>query len=263
VAKGFHQQLGIDHNETHSPVIKPTTVRTVLSIAIYTGWSVQQIDIQNAFLHGNLSKEVYMIQPPGFQHPQFLNHVCKLQKAIYGLKQAPRAWFSRLSSRLLDLDFHSSKSDTSLFICRNSLFPIYVDDNIITSSSNQAINKLLYNLKSDFAVKQLSPLKFFLGIEVIPSPNGVLLSQQRYIKDILSHTKMLDAKPVNTLMASSTSLLAHEGEPFPDHTLFRSTIGALQYLSITRPDIAFTVNKLSQFMHKPTQTHWQYVKRLL
>uniref|UniRef100_A0A2N9IC28 Reverse transcriptase Ty1/copia-type domain-containing protein n=1 Tax=Fagus sylvatica TaxID=28930 RepID=A0A2N9IC28_FAGSY len=160
-----------------------------------------------------------------------------------------------------------SKSDTSLFICRNSLYTIYVliymDDIIITSSSNQAIDKLLYNLKSNFTMKQLGPLKFFLGIEVIPNPNGVLLSQQHYIKDILSRTKMLDEKPVNTPMVSSTSLSAHEGEPFPDHTLFRSTVGALQYLSITRPDIVFAVNKLSQFMHKPTQTHWQSVKRLL
>jgi hypothetical protein len=208
-----------------------------------------------------------MMQPPGFQHPQFLNHVCKLQKAIYGLKQVPRAWFSQLSSRLFDLGFHSSKSDTSLFICRNSLYTIYVliyvDDIIITSSSNQAIDTLLSNLKSDFAVKQLGPLKFFLGIEVLNSPNGVLLSQQCYIKDILSCTKMLVVKPVHTPMASSTSLSAHEGEPFSDHTLFRNTVGALQYLSITRPDIAFAVNKLSHFMYKPTQTHWQSMKRLL
>uniref|UniRef100_A0A2N9F539 Reverse transcriptase Ty1/copia-type domain-containing protein n=1 Tax=Fagus sylvatica TaxID=28930 RepID=A0A2N9F539_FAGSY len=96
-----------------------------------------------------------------------------------------------------------------------------------------------------------------------PLPNGFLLSQQRYIKDILSRTKMIDAKPMSTPMASSTNLSAYEGEPFSDHTLFRSTVGALQYLSITRPDIAFTVNKLSQFMHKPTQPHWQSVKRLL
>jgi hypothetical protein len=267
VAKGFHQQFGVNYEETYSPVIKPTTVRTVLSIAISAGWKIHQIDIQNAFLHGTLSEEVFMQQPPGFQHPQFPNHVCKLQKAIYGLKQAPRAWFSRLSSRLIALGFHGSKSDTSLFICRTPIFTIYVliyvDDIIITSSSAPAIDTLLSNLKSDFAVKHLGPLNFFLGIEVIPTAQGVLLSQQRYIKDILSRTKMIDAKPMSTPMASSTNLSAYEGEPFSDHTLFRSTVGALQYLSITRPDIAFTVNKLSQFMHKPTQPHWQSVKRLL
>jgi hypothetical protein len=130
-----------------------------------------------------------------------------------------------------------------------------VDDIIITSSSDKVIDTLLSNLKSDFAVKQLGPLKFFLGFKVIPTTSGVLLSQQCYITDILSHTKMLEAKPVSTLMAFSTNLSAYEGKLFPNQTLFRSTVGALQYLSITSPDIAFAVNKLSQFMHKPTQTH--------
>jgi hypothetical protein len=138
-----------------------------------------------------------------------------------------------------------------------------VDDIIITSSSAPAIDTLLSNLKTDFAVKHLGPLNFFLGIEVIPTADGVILSQQRYIKDILSRTKMIEAKLVSTPMTSSTNLSAYEGEPFSDHTLFCSTVGALQYLSITRPDIAFVVNKLSQFMHKPTQPHWQFVKRLL
>ena len=91
MAKGFHQQTGIDYGETYSHVIKPTTVRTVLSLAISAGWSIQQIDIQNAFFHGILFEDVFMTQTPGFQHPQFLNYVCKLHKAIYGLKQAPRA----------------------------------------------------------------------------------------------------------------------------------------------------------------------------
>jgi hypothetical protein len=104
---------------------------------------------------------------------------------------------------------------------------------------------------------------FFLGIEVLPCPTGFLLSQHRYIVDILRRTKMLEAKPINSPMASSTHLSTFEGDLFPDPTLYRSTVGALQYLCITRPDISFCVNKLAQFMHKPTVLHWQDVKRLL
>jgi hypothetical protein len=249
VAKGFHQQSGADYDETYSPVIKPTTVRTVLSIAISSGWSLRQIDIQNAFLHGNLSEEVFMSQPPGYQHPLYPNHVCKLQRAIYGLKQAPRAWFSRLSTKLLELGFHGSRSDSSLFIYKTKSLTmyilIYVDDIIITSSQPVAIDDLLRSLTHDFAVKDLGTLNFFLGLEVISNPHGILLSQQRYIMDLLLRTKMSEAKPINTPMASTTNLSAFEGEPFPDHTLYRSTVGSLQYLALTRPDIAFTVNKLS------------------
>jgi hypothetical protein len=267
VAKGFHQQPGLDYDETYSPVIKPTTVRTVISLAISSGWSLRQIDIQNAFLHGTLTEQVFMSQPPGYQNPNYPTHVCLLQKAIYGLKQAPRAWFSRLSSRLIAFGFHGSRSDSSLFIYNKAsvimYVLIYVDDIILTGSHSAAITDLLNSLKRDFAVKDLGSLNFFLGLEVLPNADGVLLSQQRYIMDLLNRTKMSDAKPVSTPMASSTNLSAFDGEPFTDHTLFRSTVGALQYLALTRPDIAFSVNKLSQFMHKPTTLHWQSVKRLL
>jgi hypothetical protein len=267
VAKGFHQQPGVDYGETYSPVIKPTTVRTVLALAISAGWPIRQIDVNNAFLHGTISENVFMQQPPGFSHPQFPQHLCKLDKALYGLKQAPRAWFSRLSSRLIELGFHASKSDTSLFIFKSSgltiFILIYVDDIIITSSKPSAIDDLITSLTHDFGIKDLGTLNLFLGIEVVGLSGGVLLSQQRFILDILKRTKMVDAKPVSSPMSSTTSLSAFDGVTFEDPMLYRSTVGALQYLCVTRPDIAFTVNKLSQFMHNPSITHWQSVKRLL
>ena len=145
-----------------------------------------------------------MTQPPGYHHPFYPYHMCKLQKALYRLKQAPWAWFSRLSTRLIALGFHGSRSDSSLFIYKDSHMTmyvlIYVDDIIITCSKPPAIDALLHSLTVDFAVKDLSNLNFFLGVEVIPNSQGAMLSQQRYILDLLTRTKMVDAKPVTTPM---------------------------------------------------------------
>ena len=194
VAKGFHQQEGIDFTETFSPVVKHATIRTVLSLTVSRQWCIQQIDIQNAFLHGTLEEEVYMAQPQGYIHPQYPNHLCKLHKSIYGLKQAPRAWFSRLTDALQLLGFKASKADPSLFIWNNQdvqvLILIYVDDIIITSKSNTAIQHVLQQLQSDFAVKDLGNLSYFLGVEVLRSTAGMFLTQRKYIADLLKRTHM-------------------------------------------------------------------------
>lgn len=121
VAKGFKQRYGIDYEDTFCPVVKATTIRTILSIVVSRGWSMRQLYVQNAFLHGVLEEEVYMKQPPGYEDPKFPNHICKLDKALYGLKQAPRAWYSRLSTKLHELGFISSKADTSLFFYSKEL----------------------------------------------------------------------------------------------------------------------------------------------
>jgi histone deacetylase 1/2 len=126
--------------------------------------------VKNAFLHGVLEEEVYMKQPPGFESSANPNYVCMLDKALYGLKQAPRACYSRLSNKLQQLGFSPSKADTSLFLFNKSgvivYMLIYVDDIIVTSSSDQAITALLRNLNSEFALKDLGDLHYFLGIEI-------------------------------------------------------------------------------------------------
>jgi len=267
VAKGFHQQSGIDYAETYSPVIKPVTIRTVLSLAMSFGWSIKQIDVSNAFLHGFLNETVYMAQPHGFEHPQHPKSVCLLRKAIYGLKQAPRAWFSRLSNRLLELGFVASKSDSSLFLFTSAqiqlLALVYVDDILLTGSSPVALDSLIRSLSIDFPIKDLGPLSYFLGVEVTRCPEGLHLSQHRYIMDLLQKTNMMLAKPITSPMSASAPLSKFAGISLSDATLYRSTVGVLQYLAITRPDISFAVNKCSQFMQDPRDVHWTAVKRIL
>jgi hypothetical protein len=163
-------------------------VRTVLTLAITQHWPLQQLDVNNAFLNGLLTEEVYMEQPPGFEASD-KNLVCKLNKALYGLKQAPRAWFERLKATLLTFGFKSSRCDPSLFTLHTKtqciFILVYVDDIIITGNSTTAIQQLVHKLNSEFSLKDLGKLDYFLGIEVHHSPSGsLLLSQSKYIKDL-------------------------------------------------------------------------------
>jgi hypothetical protein len=215
VAKGFKQRYGIDYEDTFSPVVKMSTIRIILSIAVSKGWSMRQLDVQNAFLHGVLDEEVYMKQPPGYVDKTKPNYVCKLDKALYGLKQAPRAWYARLSNKLVTLGFHTSKADTSLFYFNKGsttvFVLVYVDDIIVVSSSSEATTGLLKELKKDFALKDLGELHYFLGMEVTKVRDGINLSQDKYAIDLLRKVNMFDCKPVSTPISTSEKLFAFVG----------------------------------------------------
>ncbi|CAH9107012.1 unnamed protein product [Cuscuta europaea] len=266
VTQGFNQQAGVDFSETFSPVVKPTTVHIVLTLAISFGWVIRQLDVKNAFLHGHLTEEVYMRQPRSFVHPHFPHHICRLRKAIYGLKQAPCAWFHRFSSFLLTHNFVCSKSDNSLFICRQGhsiiYLLLYVDDIIITGNSPSLISSFINSIASHFAMKDLGDLHFFLGVQAIRNSKGLFLSQQKYVSDSLLHFHLHTLKPVRTPLATRTSLSLTDGELLSDATEYRSMVGALQCLTLTRPDITYAVHLVSQFMHAPRTTHMFAVKRI-
>ena len=126
MAKGYSQQPGLDYEESFSPVIKSTTIRLVLEIVIARDWPIRQLDVNNAFLQGTLTEEVYMSQPPGFVDTDRPDYVCKLRKAIYGLKQAPKAWYMELKTYLLSVGFVNSYSDTSLFTRQKGKSIVYI-----------------------------------------------------------------------------------------------------------------------------------------
>ncbi|GAB2277530.1 hypothetical protein Dimus_039233 [Dionaea muscipula] len=266
VAKGYHQVDGLDFIETYSPVVKPGTIRLVLSLAVVRGWPIRYLDVKNVFLHGHLTEQVYMDQPPGFEDPVNPTHVCLLHRALYGLKQAPRAWFDHFSSFLLSSGFQCCAADPSLFVHHSPsgilILLLYVDDIILIGSSDSILSRCISSLSHEFAMKDLGPLHYFLGIQVAHVPSGLFLHQTKYSVDLLERDSMDAAKPSSTPMCTKFKS-DQPSPPYRDPHHYRSIVGALQYLTLTRPDLAFSVNYVSQFMQAPTDAYFTMVRRIL
>lgn len=229
--------------------------------------STVQLDVNNPFLNGFLDEEVYMTQPQGFEASD-PTLVCKLRKALYGLKQAPRQWFERLKQTLLQFGFRNSKCDPSLFTYTQNGAVVYllvcICGRHITGSSSSLVQQLITQLHSVFSLKQLGNLDYFLGIEVCRQPNGsIILTQSKYLGDLLAKTNMTEAKAISSPMASSCKLSKSGNDMLSDPTMYRPVVGALQYTTITWPELSFSVNKVCQFMANPLETHWTAVKGIL
>ncbi|KAJ9548882.1 hypothetical protein OSB04_021425 [Centaurea solstitialis] len=265
VAKGFNQEYGIDYEETFALVARITSVRSLLAIAATKRWPLFQMDVKNAFLNGDLSEEVYMNPPPGVSLPT--GHVCRLRKALYGLKQSPRAWFEKFSTTVLSLGFSASNYDSGLFTRTTDagtiLLLLYVDDMIITGSDSTGITLLKQSLSASFEMKDLGKLHYFLGLEVLSDSRGTYLCQAKYTSDLLSRAGITDKKVVSTPLEPNLHLTPNAGPPLKDPTLYRQLVGSLVYLTVTRPDIAYAVHIVSQFMSAPCSDHYAAVLRIL
>lgn len=268
VAKGYTQTYGIDYTDTFAPVAKINTIRVLLSLATNLNWTLQQFDVKNAFLHGELSEEVYMDLPPGCMIPERLRHkVCKLKKALYGLKQSPRAWFGRFTKAMRSFGYHQSNSDHTLFLKREhgkiTALIVYVDDIVVTGNDPDEMKALQSYLSSEFEMKDLGDLKYFLGIEVSRSDKGIFLSQRKYTLDLLEETGMSACQPADTPVEEGLKLSVETDQVPVDKKRYQRLVGRLMYLAHTRPDLAYALSIVSQFMHNPGKQHLNAVMRIL
>lgn len=181
-----------------------------MSITVSNGWSLKQLDVNNAFLQVSLTNEVYMVQPLGFVDKDNPHHICKLSKTNCGLKQAPRAWFNELSAFLFKYGFKNTTTDALLFVYKigNDIlyFLVYVNDLILIGNNNKRLAEFLHKLSHAFSLKDLGTLNYFLCVKVISIFDGLFLNQQRYILDLLDMFAMMNVKPTSTSMATTVEL---------------------------------------------------------
>lgn len=229
VPKNVHTALKDLHwlasmQEEYGALVKPATIRLVLSLDGSHHWHVHQLDVKNAFLHGNLNETVYCQQPVGFIDPSKKDHICILNKSLYGLKQAPCAWYTRFAAYIQFVGFLPIIFNSSLFVlCQGddlAYLLLYVDDIVLTTSSTQLLPKTISLLHREFSMKDIGPLHFFLGISVERSSAGFFLSQQKYAEELLDHASMASCKPATTAIDTSPKLSTASGTLLPDSSLY-------------------------------------------
>ncbi|GKC33189.1 retrovirus-related pol polyprotein from transposon TNT 1-94 [Tanacetum coccineum] len=236
VAQGYTQEEGIDYDEVFAPIARIEAIRLFLAYALFKYFVVYQMDVKSTFLYGKIEEEVYVCQPLGFEDPDFPDRVYKVEKALYGLHQAPRAWYETLSTYLLDNGFQRGKIDKTLFIKRH---------------------------KGDILLMSfMGELTFFLGLQVKQKKDGIFISQDKYVEEILKKFRFTEVKTASTPMETQKPLLKDEDGKEVDVHMYRSMIGSLMYLTSSRPDIMFAVCACARYQVNPKVSHLHAVKRI-
>jgi hypothetical protein len=265
VARGFTQRPGIDYDETYAPVVKFTTLRLILAIAAYQDMEIHQMDVKTAFLNGKIDTEIYMKLPPGVQ-----GTYVKLKRSIYGLKQSPRLWNKVIDTYLKKQGFTASPYDSALYIRiyldKIEIIALYVDDITICTANKERMKQIKDGLSKEFDMDDMGELHYILGIEVTRNreQRTIALGQPKYIDDIINRFDLNNAHTVNTPMDLNIRLFTDKNEKPVNQKEYQSIVGSLMYLMIgTRPDIAFAVSKLSQFLINPSTSHRTAAIRVL
>ncbi|GJR56290.1 putative ribonuclease H-like domain-containing protein [Tanacetum coccineum] len=243
VAQGHRQEEGIDYEEVFAPVARIEAIRLFLAYASFMGFLVYQMDVKSAFLYGTIEEEVYVTQPPGFKDPDHPDKVYKVVKALYGLHQAPRAWYETLANYLLSNRFKRGKIDQTLFIKKQKgdilLVQVYVDDIIFGSTNKELCTGFEKLMKDKFQMSSMGELTFFLGLQVQQKEDGIFISQDKYVAEILNKFNYSDVKSASTPVDLEKPLVKDGDVDDVDVHLYRSMIGSLMYLTASRPDIMF------------------------
>ncbi|GJR43006.1 putative ribonuclease H-like domain-containing protein [Tanacetum coccineum] len=246
VAQGHRQEEGIDYNKVFAPVAR--------------------IEAISAFLYGTIDEEVYVSQPPGFVDPDHPKKVYKVVKALYGLHQAPRAWYATLSTFLEEHGYRRGTIDKTLFIKKDKkdimLVQVYVDDIIFGSTRKSWCDEFEALMKGRFQMSSMGELIFFLGLQVKQKTDGIFISQDKYVADMLKKFDLASVKTAITPMETKMALTKDEEADDVDVHLYRSMIGSLMYLTASRPDIMFAVCVCSRFQVTPKTSHLNAVKRI-
>nr|GEY23844.1 putative ribonuclease H-like domain-containing protein [Tanacetum cinerariifolium] len=263
---GTKQEDGIDYDEVFAPVARIEVIRLFLAFASYMGFMVYQMDVKSTFLYGRINEEVYVTQPKGFVDPQHPKKVYKVVKALYGLHQVPRAWYATLSTFLLKHGYKRGTIDKTLFLKTNKIDIIIVQvcvDDIIFGSTNKAwCDEFEALMKEEFQMSALGELTFFLGLQFQQRPDGMFISQDKYVQEILNKFDSGSVRTVTTPYEAPKRKSKNESDSLVNVHLYRSIIGSLMYLTASRPDIMFAVSACSRNQVTSTTSNLEAVKKI-
>ena len=264
VAQGHTQQPGLDfdEDETHSPVVRHDSLRLLLAISTQFGWTPQQFDVKTAYLYGKLDEEIYMRIQQSDGTPMYV----KLDKCIYGLKQSGFKWYGRLTDTLYRSGFTKTDFDPCVFVHKEDNFyvSIYVDDIVTYGPEGPLLTALKTQLKREFDVSDMGNLHWLLGIEVTINKEGISLSQQAYIEQLMQRFDIKGPSKVSLPIDPNHQLRRSTDEdPRADPSQYQRLIGSLMYCLATRPDLAYPVTLLSQYNADPSLQHMRSAMNLL